>query len=131
MATQAPVHGQSFLDGATLGGARRPRMSAGAFVALDDIALRLMRDHPSDYQLMARWLTIPGARPHWAKQYQDLPGIAATLRAVYGSHLDTFLQIRCDEGFDPDNVFGKFFFALQKRPEKDDATPSASSDLSR
>jgi hypothetical protein len=31
----------------------------------------------------------------------------------------------------PDNVFGKFFFALQKRPEKDDATPSASSDLSR
>jgi hypothetical protein len=32
---------------------------------------------------------------------------------------------------DPDNVFGKFFFALQKRPEKDDATPSASSDLSR
>jgi len=32
---------------------------------------------------------------------------------------------------DPDNVFGKFFFALQKRPEKDDTTPSASSDLSR
>jgi len=29
------------------------------------------------------------------------------------------------------SVFGKFFFALQTRPEKDDATPSASSDLSR
>ncbi|MEI7771806.1 MAG: FAD-binding protein [Chloroflexales bacterium] len=55
--------------------------------------------------LMARWLALPGARPHWAKQYQDLPQIAGTLRAVYGENLETFLRIRTEEGVDPDNIF--------------------------
>ena len=60
-------------------------------------------------RLMARWLSIPGSRPHWAKQYQDLPGIARTLRAVYGEHLATFLRLRTEEGIDPDNVFVNAF----------------------
>ena len=55
--------------------------------------------------LMERWLTIPGSRPHWAKQYQSLPGIAGTLRAVYGENLETFLRIRIEEEVDPDDVF--------------------------
>ena len=59
--------------------------------------------------LMERWLTIPGSRPHWAKQYQNLPGIAATLRAVYGENLETFLRIRDEAGIDPDNVFVNAF----------------------
>jgi hypothetical protein len=42
--------------------------------------------------LMAQWLALPGARPHWAKQYQDLPQIAGTLRRVYGESLETFLR---------------------------------------
>ena len=56
-------------------------------------------------RLMERWLAIPGSRPHWAKQYQDLPGIASTLRAVYGENLERFLRIRNEERVDPDNIF--------------------------
>jgi L-gulono-1,4-lactone dehydrogenase len=60
-------------------------------------------------QLMARWLALPGSRPHWAKQYQDLPQIATTLRRVYGENLATFLRIRAEEGIDPDNIFVNAF----------------------
>jgi hypothetical protein len=59
--------------------------------------------------LMERWLAIPGARPHWAKQYQNLPGIAGKLRTVYGENLETFLRIRNEEGIDPDNIFVNAF----------------------
>lgn len=51
---------------------------------------------------MTRWLALPGSRPHWAKQYQDLPQIATTLRRVYGENLETFLRIWAEEGIDPD-----------------------------
>lgn len=63
--------------------------------------------HWEEYKnrLMERWLAIPGSRPHWAKQYQDLPQIASRLRAVYGENLETFLRIREAEGVDPDNIF--------------------------
>ena len=54
---------------------------------------------------MESWLAIPGSRPHWAKQYQDLPNIARTLRAVYGENLETFLRIRKEAEVDPDNIF--------------------------
>ena len=59
--------------------------------------------------LMERWLSIPGSRPHWAKQYQNLPGIGARLRAVYGENLKTFLRIRNEAGVDPDNIFVNSF----------------------
>lgn len=60
-------------------------------------------------RLMQRWLAIPGARPHWAKQYQGLPGIASILQDVYGENLATFLRIRDEEGIDPDNLFVNAF----------------------
>lgn len=77
-------------------------------------------------ELMERWLAIPGSRPHWAKQYQDLPGIARTLRAVYGENLETFLRIRNEERVDPDNIFVNSFLddvlfsdsAGQAQPQK-------------
>lgn len=56
-------------------------------------------------QLMTQWLQIPGARPHWAKEYQDIPGIAETLRTVYGESLERFRHIREEEGFDPEGMF--------------------------
>lgn len=61
--------------------------------------------------LMARWLALPGSRPHWAKQYQDLPDIAGRLRAVYGDNLSTFLRLRQQHHFDPDNLFVNPFLA--------------------
>lgn len=69
--------------------------------------------HWDDFQqqLMLRWLEIPGARPHWAKEYQDIPGIASILHRVYGENLQRFLQIREQEGFDPDNMFMNSFLS--------------------
>jgi FAD/FMN-containing dehydrogenase len=66
---------------------------------------------PFKNSLMERWLAIPGARPHWAKQYQDLPGIADTLRTVYGENLEAFLRIREQSGIDPEHVFVNAFLA--------------------
>lgn len=60
---------------------------------------------PFKNELMARWLELPGSRPHWAKQYQDLPGIAERLRAVYGENLRTFLRVREQSGVDPEKLF--------------------------
>ena len=56
-------------------------------------------------RLMERWLSIRGSRPHWAKQYQNLPGIAGKLRAVYGENLEMFLRLREEAAVDPDNIF--------------------------
>jgi FAD/FMN-containing dehydrogenase len=56
-------------------------------------------------RMMERWMAIPGARPHWAKQFQNLPDIVPRLRALYGENLARFLQLREREGIDPDAVF--------------------------
>lgn len=75
-------------------------------------------------ELMGRWLAIPGSRPHWAKQYQGLPGIARTLRAVYGENLETFLRVRAEAGVDPDNIFVNPF--LEELLFADEGSPAAS-----
>jgi hypothetical protein len=59
--------------------------------------------------LMESWLSILGSRPHWAKQYQNLPGIGSKLRAVYGENLETFLRIRKEENVDPEDIFVNSF----------------------
>jgi hypothetical protein len=67
--------------------------------------------HWNDFQqkLMNLWLQIPGARPHWAKEYQDIPKIGEVLRGVYGKHLQRFRRIREREGFDPSGMFVNSF----------------------
>jgi FAD/FMN-containing dehydrogenase len=76
-------------------------------------------------RLMERWLSIPGSRPHWAKQYQDLPGIAATLRDVYGENLETFLRVREESGIDPDDVFVNPFLRELLFDDRDRASLTA------
>lgn len=63
--------------------------------------------HWEDFKnrLMDRWLSLPNSRPHWAKQYQDLPDISKRLKAVYGKNLEAFLRIRKESEVDPDNLF--------------------------
>jgi hypothetical protein len=65
-------------------------------------------EHQTDHQLVGGIVfrhQYPGSRPHWAKQYHDLPGIADKLRAVYGENLETFLRVREEAGVDPDDIF--------------------------
>lgn len=60
---------------------------------------------PFQVRLMEAWLRIPGARPHWAKQFQNVPGITARIAAVYGEHLDAFRRVHAEWAVDPDGVF--------------------------
>ncbi|MBL7813929.1 MAG: FAD-binding protein [Saprospiraceae bacterium] len=58
-----------------------------------------------EIKLMEKWLSIPGSRPHWAKQFQNIPNIAETLHRVYGKNLTQFLDIREQSNIDPQRLF--------------------------
>lgn len=63
-----------------------------------------------ELELMQKWLSIPGSRPHWAKQFQNIPNIAQIIREVYGSNLIQFLDLREKSGIDPHKLFVNAFF---------------------
>jgi hypothetical protein len=52
-----------------------------------------------------RWMTLPGARPHWAKEWEFIPGITEFIGRAYGEGLRQFLDIRTSLGVDPDGMF--------------------------
>ena len=51
------------------------------------------------------WMKLPGARPHWPKEFQQIPGIIPFLRGALGSNLSRFLAIRDELGVDPGKMF--------------------------
>ena len=51
------------------------------------------------------WMKLPGARPHWPKEFQQIPGIIPFLRGALGSNLARFLAIRDALGVDPGKMF--------------------------
>jgi hypothetical protein len=51
------------------------------------------------------WMKLPGARPHWPKEFQQIPGIIPFLRGALGSNLTRFLAIRDELGVDPEMMF--------------------------
>lgn len=51
------------------------------------------------------WMTIEGARPHWPKEFQQIPGIGPFVRGSLGPRLARFLEIRDSLGVDPDRMF--------------------------
>jgi hypothetical protein len=52
-----------------------------------------------------RWMQLPGARPHWAKEWEFIPGIEAFLGQAYGDQLTQFLAVRDALGVDPQRMF--------------------------
>jgi hypothetical protein len=50
-------------------------------------------------------MKLPGARPHWPKEFQQIPGIIPFLRGALGGNLSRFLAIRDQLGVDPDDMF--------------------------
>jgi FAD/FMN-containing dehydrogenase len=56
-------------------------------------------------ELAARWLEIPGALPHWAKEFEHIPGIVGIARAQLGERLERFLGALKSAGTDPDGMF--------------------------
>lgn len=56
-------------------------------------------------ELAARWLAIPGALPHWAKEFEHVPGIVEIARERLGERLTRFLAALESAGTDPDGMF--------------------------
>src|SRR5262245_11330891 len=56
-------------------------------------------------ELAARWLAIPGALPHWAKEFEHVPGIVGIARAQLGDRLERFLGALESAGTDPEGMF--------------------------
>src|SRR5262249_30217876 len=57
-------------------------------------------------ELAARWLAIPGALPHWAKEFEHVPGIVGIARARLGERLERFLGALESAGTDPHGLLG-------------------------
>ncbi|MFN8541272.1 MAG: D-arabinono-1,4-lactone oxidase, partial [Thermomicrobiales bacterium] len=51
------------------------------------------------------WMELPGARPHWAKEWEYIPGIVPFLGRAYGAQLEQFLWVREELGVDPQRMF--------------------------
>lgn len=52
-----------------------------------------------------RWMKLPGARPHWAKEWEFIPGIEAFIGRAYAAQLKQFLAIHEALGVDPERRF--------------------------
>lgn len=56
-------------------------------------------------ELGSAWLELPGAVPHWPKEFEQIPGVFERIRARYGTNLMRFAAIRRELGVDPDDLF--------------------------
>jgi hypothetical protein len=54
-------------------------------------------------------MKLPAARPHWAKEFDHVPGIIPFIRQAYGTNFSKFLQIREDLTVDPEKRFVNSF----------------------
>lgn len=51
------------------------------------------------------WLKLPGAAPHWPKEFEQIPGVFEQIAKHYGHNLQRFAQIRRELDIDPNDLF--------------------------
>lgn len=56
-------------------------------------------------ELGGEWLKLPGAAPHWPKEFEQIPGVFDAIAARYGHNLRRFAQIRNELAIDPSELF--------------------------
>jgi hypothetical protein len=56
-------------------------------------------------QVALDWLTLPQARPHWAKEFQHIPNVMQHIRSNLGENIQRFNQIKDRLQVDPINMF--------------------------
>ncbi len=56
-------------------------------------------------ELCREWLKVPGAMPHWSKEFEHVPGVVPIIRASLGERQTRFLDALAKSGIDPDRVF--------------------------
>ncbi len=70
----------------------------------------LSRTKPADWQRFSgevalNWLTLPQARPHWAKEYQHIPNITQYIKNNLRENILRFNQIKDQLQVDPTDMF--------------------------
>lgn len=68
--------------------------------------------------LCREWLKVPGALPHWSKEFEHVEDVVAIMRAHLGDRRERFLDLLAKSGVDPDRAF---FNAVTRRVLLDDA----------
>jgi hypothetical protein len=63
-------------------------------------------------ELCREWLKVPGALPHWSKEFEHVQGVVPILRAGLGERRARFLAALAQSGVDPERGF---FNALLRR----------------
>jgi hypothetical protein len=63
-------------------------------------------------ELCREWLKVPGALPHWAKEFEHVEGVVPIMRASLGDRRDRFLAALAESGVDPER---RFFNPLLRR----------------
>jgi hypothetical protein len=63
-------------------------------------------------ELCREWLKVPGAMPHWSKEFEHVDGVVPIMRASLGDRRARFLDALARSGVDPERGF---FNALLRR----------------
>jgi FAD binding domain/D-arabinono-1,4-lactone oxidase len=53
-------------------------------------------------ELCREWLKVPGALPHWSKEFEHVQGVQSIVRASLGDRRERFLTALAQSGVDPD-----------------------------
>lgn len=69
-------------------------------------------------ELCREWLKVPGALPHFSKEFEHVSDVIALMRANLGGRRERFLEALASSGIDPDR---RFFNPLTRRVLVDDA----------
>jgi hypothetical protein len=77
----------------------------------------MWRDRPEGWveftsELCREWLKVPGALPHWSKEFEHVDGVVPIVRASLGDRRDRFLAALERSGVDPER---RFFNPLLRR----------------
>jgi hypothetical protein len=56
-------------------------------------------------ELCRAWLEVPGALPHWSKEFEHVAGVVPIMRASLGDRLARFLAALESSGVDPERRF--------------------------
>jgi hypothetical protein len=56
-------------------------------------------------QVALDWLTLPQARPHWAKEFQHIPNVIQHIKSNFGENIRHFNQIKDQLQVDPTHMF--------------------------
>jgi len=70
----------------------------------------LSRTNQADWEhfsgeVASEWLTLPQARPHWAKEFQHIPNVIQHIKSNLGENIRRFNQIKDQLQVDPTHMF--------------------------